>query len=184
MRTYSTSVANLSLFGIVLITLAQACKTQSSAKPEPVKAENFVAKDVLGQAIAKDAKAVSLAQLAQDPAPFMGKDVIVTGKVDAVCQHMGCWMTLKDENGEAFVRMAGHAFFIPKAASGRLARVQAKLVDLEQPKPEANCGKAAHAGMQASTAPNARMGCKDEAEKATGKPLAKLELEAQGVELQ
>jgi Rieske Fe-S protein len=169
---------------MAFIISVQACKTQSSVSSEPVRAEAFVAKDVLGQAIAKEAKAVSLAQLAKDPAPFMGKDVIVTGKVDSVCQHMGCWMTLKDENGEAFVRMAGHAFFIPKAASGRMARVQAKLVDLEQPKPEANCGSAAHAGMSAEGAPNPKMGCKDEAEKATGKPLAKLELEAQGVELQ
>lgn len=130
----------------------------------------------LGQPIPKDLTSVALGDLAKDPKPFVGKEVVLTGKVDAVCQHKGCWMTLKDANGEAFIRMAGHAFFIPKTASGKTARVHATLVDLEQVKGPA-CGEGAGK-------PEGKMGCKEEAEQQTGKPLAKLELEAKGVELQ
>jgi hypothetical protein len=169
MRTPSVLVLCLGL-----LSVQNACKTQteSSAAREPVKP---VEVQVLGKAIPVGAKPVALGELAKDPAPFMGKEVIVTGKVEAVCQHMGCWMTLKDANGEAFIRMAGHAFFIPKTASGRSARVHAKLVDLEQVKAGSSCAEGASKGPAA---------CKEEAEKQTGKPLAKLELEATGVELQ
>jgi Rieske Fe-S protein len=117
---------------------------------------------------------LTLASIAKDPSAYLGKTVVTTGTVQAVCQHMGCWMTLKDDaQAEAFVRMAGHSFFIPKSANGRKARVQARLVDSEAP------AKACGAGAGAEH----KMGCKEEAEKTNGKPLAKLELEALGVEL-
>ncbi len=46
----------------------------------------------------------------------------------AVCQEMGCWMEIQDETGQAHVKMHGHAFFVPKSASGHFARVQAKVL--------------------------------------------------------
>jgi Domain of unknown function (DUF4920) len=155
----------------LLLTLV-ACKTGEREMPKETAKPPA---QVLGQGVPKELAVIALGELAKDPKPFMGKDVVVTGKVDAVCQHMGCWMTLKDANGEAFIRMAGHAFFIPKTASGKTARVHATLVDLDEV-------KAAKGGACADG--EKQMGCKDEAEKQTGKPLAKLELEAKGVELQ
>ncbi|HEY8040607.1 MAG TPA: DUF4920 domain-containing protein, partial [Polyangiaceae bacterium] len=84
--------------------------------------------------------------------------VATTGKVTAVCQEMGCWMEIRDESGQAHVRMHGHTFFVPKTASGHLARVQATVVK------------------------GAAQEC-DEEGPATGNALTKVELDATGVEL-
>ena len=84
-------------------------------------------------------------------------------------------MTLTDENGEAFIRMAGHAVMVPKDAKGKKARVFAKLVDSTEADKAAPTSSCAGGGSKDH--------CKEEAEKQNGKPLAKLELEALGVEL-
>jgi hypothetical protein len=109
---------------------------------------------------------------------------------------MGCWMEIKDDAGEAHIKMAGHAFFVPKTASGRKARVLATLVKNEEEGACADEGsdKMAAAGGAAvgHTAPakgaaagsaGAKKGCRAEAEAQLGRPLAKLELVAEGVEL-
>ena len=82
-------------------------------------------------------------------------------------------MEIKDDSGEAHIKMAGHAFFVPRSASGKKARVQATLVKSES---EGSCG-------EGSEKHEPGKGCKAEAEAQLGRPLAKLELVAQGVEL-
>ena len=69
-----------------------------------------------------------LADIAKDPARYANRTVTTTGKVTAVCQEMGCWMEIRDEAGQAHIRMHGHNFFVPKTASGHVARVQATVV--------------------------------------------------------
>lgn len=103
---------------------------------------------------------IALASIARSPKTYENKIVTTSGTVTAVCQAMGCWMELKDDASEAHVRMAGHAFFMPKTASGRHVRVQAKVLKTN---PDDECAQ--------------------EAAEQTGKPVAKLELEATGVEL-
>jgi hypothetical protein len=71
---------------------------------------------------------VPLAEIAHSPGRYQDQLVATTGKVTAVCQEMGCWMELRDESSQAHVRMHGHTFFIPKTASGHVARVQAKVI--------------------------------------------------------
>ena len=71
---------------------------------------------------------VPLADIAKDPARYANRTVTTTGKVTAVCQEMGCWMEIRDEAGQAHIRMHGHNFFVPKTASGHVARVQATVV--------------------------------------------------------
>ncbi len=88
-------------------------------------------------------------------------------------------MELKDAAGEAHVKMAGHAFFIPKTASGHRARVLAKLIGAEPQKDACESGDHAMAAAGGGTG----AGCRAEAEKQLGRPLAKLELVAEGVEL-
>lgn len=104
---------------------------------------------------------MSLASIAQDPRAFVGKTITTTGTVTAVCQQRGCWMEIKDEATQAHVSMAGHAFSVPRSASGRKARVQGTL----------------------TSAPDDESECNEEAAKQMGKPVAKLQLEATGVEL-
>ena len=99
---------------------------------------------------------VPLAEIAKDPARYADRTLATTGKVTAVCQEMGCWMEIRDESGQAHVRMHGHDFFVPKTASGHVARVQATVVK----------------------------GSDEEcADKGPGSGLAKVELDATGVEL-
>src|ERR1700722_5339286 len=71
---------------------------------------------------------VPLADIAKDPARYANRTVTTTGKVTSVCQEMGCWMEIRDESGQAHVRMHGHSFFVPRTASGHVARVQATVV--------------------------------------------------------
>ena len=148
-----------------LIAAVAAC-TPSSPAPSsggtsaPPSA-SAAPKNVLGQAIPAGATDVSLASIAKEPKAFVGKTITTTGTVTAVCQHMGCWMEIKDDVTLAHVSMAGHGFFVPKTASGRRARVQGTL----------------------TSAPDEESECNEEAAKQMGKPVAKLQLEATGVEL-
>ncbi|MBU1008498.1 MAG: DUF4920 domain-containing protein [Bacteroidetes bacterium] len=51
--------------------------------------------------------------------------VKVYGTVADVCQHSGCWLTLKQENGEdIMVNMKDESFSVPKDASGKKAWVE------------------------------------------------------------
>jgi hypothetical protein len=52
------------------------------------------------------------------------RNVIVEGTIGEVCKTMGCWLTLRDGNGhELFVLLKDHAFFVPRNAAGRTARM-------------------------------------------------------------
>lgn len=113
----------------------------------------------LGEPIsAPDAK---LGDVAAHLADYKGKTFATTGVVTAVCQEMGCWMEIKDDLGQAHIRMHGHSFFVPKTAPGHHARVQATLVPTKDSETE----------------------CTEEAAKQMGHPVAKLELDATGVQL-
>lgn len=135
----------------------------------------------LGLPIEATAQKVALADIATSPNAYVNKTFATTGTVTAVCQHMGCWMEIKDDASEAHVKMAGHSFFVPKTASGRKARVLAKLVKTED---KGACEGEGHEGMSAAGGTGAKgKGCRAEAEDQLGRPLAKLELVAEGVEL-
>ncbi len=166
-------------FGLVA-TLTAACNTTpppTSDSPPSASVPQGVLR--LGAALEASAPQASLDEISRAPGKFLGKTFTTAGTVTAVCQHRGCWMELKDAAGQAHVKMAGHAFFVPKTASGHNARVLAKLVSAEPQ--QDSCEGAAHA----ATAPHggSAQGCRAEAEKQLGRPLAKLELVAEGVEL-
>jgi len=110
----------------------------------------------LGEPIS--AQEVALADVAKAPETFAGRSFTTRGTVTAVCQEMGCWMEIKDASNGAHLRMHGHSFFVPKTASGRVARVQATLVPSGAPK-----------------------ACADDS--CASKNLALLQLDATGVEL-
>ena len=151
----------------VLLVGCVGCNMKTADAPAPdepvvvakaAAAPLVAAADKLGDAIT--GSPVALTAIAKDPASFANKTVVTTGTVTAVCQAMGCWMEIQDDRGEAHVKMHGHSFFVPKTASGRKARVQA-IVEKTDPDEE----------------------CSQEAEKQTGKPVAKVQLDATGIEL-
>ena len=102
---------------------------------------------------------VPLTAIAASPSKYANRVVATTGKVTAVCQEMGCWMEIQDASGQAHIRMHGHSFFVPKTASGHMARVQATVVPHDGDK---DC---------------------EEAPPSSDRPLAKVDLDATGVEL-
>src|SRR5579883_1793813 len=112
----------------------------------------------LGEPITE--KMVALSDITKNAKAYENKVVATSGTVFAVCQSMGCWMEIKDDATEAHVKLAGHKFFVPKTSSGHKARVQAKVLKTN---PDDECAQ--------------------EAAEQTGKPLAKLQLEASGVEI-
>lgn len=158
-----------------------AASSAEAGTTEPSRAEGALH---LGAPIEASTPSVALSDVARAPKDFVGKTFVTQGTVTAVCQHKGCWMELKDDAGEAHVKMAGHKFFVPKTASGHKARVLSKLVLDES----ASCGDD-EPGMAAEGADHAAGGhrrgggCREEAEAQLGRPLAKLSLVAEGVEL-
>jgi hypothetical protein len=138
--------------------LLLACGRYDSGGPAPAASASAPAKGtlLLGERITSPA--VPLSDIAKNPGKYANRTVATTGKVTAVCQEMGCWMEIRDESGQAHVRMHGHSFFVPKTASGHVARVQATVL----------------------TAPDEE--CADQPPPAD-KPLAKVDLDATGVEL-
>ncbi|MBV8756533.1 MAG: DUF4920 domain-containing protein [Deltaproteobacteria bacterium] len=146
---------------LMLVLALSACTHDDKAKDKAAPATATAGQQHLGAPIAADTPVVALADVVKDPAKFKGKPFVTTGTVTAVCQEMGCWMEIKDDAGVAHVKMAGEKFYVPKTSAGHKARVSGTLVDV--------------AGGDAE--------CAEEAAKQTGGQVAKLQLEATGVEL-
>lgn len=56
-------------------------------------------------------------------------NLVMVGEISQVCQAEGCWMKLKNENGEdIFVKFKDHSFVIPKDLAGHKAFVNGTAV--------------------------------------------------------
>ncbi|HEU4411824.1 MAG TPA: DUF4920 domain-containing protein [Polyangiaceae bacterium] len=131
----------------------------SAAAPLQADAAKAAERRNYGAPLGAQTERVTLTQLLNEPGRYADKTVRVEGKVSAVCQNKGCWLELADEAGAAHVKLRGHSFFVPKDARGKRAEVEARVF------------------------PSVEKGhCEQEAEEQTGR-LAKVELEASGVEL-
>ena len=187
-------ISTIALAATLMLALA-ACNNGSkntapaTTEPSPVASTSTAPASTgaatgalrLGAPIEPSAQSVVLADIAKSPSAYVGKTFTTTGTVTAVCQHKGCWMEIKDDASEAHIKMAGHAFLVPTTASGRKARVLAKLVKAEN---QGMCEGEGHEGMAAAgNGAGEKRGCRAEAEAQLGRPLAKLELVADGVEL-
>jgi hypothetical protein len=116
----------LPVLPLVVVALSVGCSRSPQASPSPSATGTAGGTLLLGERVSSPV--VALADIAKNPAQYTNRTVATTGKVTAVCQEMGCWMEIRDEAGQAHVRMHGHNFFVPKTASGHVARVQATLV--------------------------------------------------------
>ena len=80
-----------------------------------------------GAAISKEAKAIPLAQVLDNPDAYTKETVVVEGVIAASCTRKGCWMQLApDAEGAASVRVTfkDYGFFIPLEAKGMKARAE------------------------------------------------------------
>jgi Domain of unknown function (DUF4920) len=109
-----------------------------------------------------ETKATALTDLVKEPTKFADQTVRTEGTVSAVCKSMGCWMEIADTTGQAHIKMAGHAFFVPREASGHRAIIQGKVM-----------GGGDKGGM---------CGSDDGCGQGSSAKLAKVEIEATGIE--
>ncbi|MCS6901337.1 MAG: DUF4920 domain-containing protein [Myxococcales bacterium] len=116
-------------------------------------------KKVYGEGVSQDVELVPLATLLQSPERYAEKTIRTEGRVTAVCKSKGCWLEIGDEHSMAHVKLGNHRFFVPRDAAGQHAVVQARVL------PQVQKGH-----------------CEQEAEEQTGR-VAKIELDATGVEL-
>jgi hypothetical protein len=75
---------------------------------------------------------ITLATLLAKPADYLGKTVQVKGKVVEVCQAMGCWMDLTNDQGQKIqIKVNDGEIEFPKDAPGKMAVAEGKLNKLE-----------------------------------------------------
>lgn len=103
-----------------------SCQSGDEHKEE-VSDEVTIVDSVYGQSFAKD-NAIPVSQMLND---ISGQDsideVVVEGELTEVCQKMGCWVKLKNEQGDdIFVKFRDHEFFAPKDAAGSHVYIKGK----------------------------------------------------------
>jgi hypothetical protein len=97
---------------------AAAAAADKKVDRETVDADGVVRRGT----ITPDSELISVSQLAAKAADLSGKTVKVQGKVESVCQPMGCWFVIAGDNGETVrVSSKGHNVFMPKSSAGRMA---------------------------------------------------------------
>ncbi len=109
-----------------------------------------------------ETKTTALPELAKEPAKFADQTVRTEGVVSNVCKSMGCWLEIADASGQAHIKMAGHAFFVPRDCSGHRAVIQGKVL--------------------APTADKGTCGADDGCGQGSSAQMAKVEIEATGIE--
>lgn len=98
------------------------------AEPAAPAATTAAVEQAFGAPLVGDREPVALSAVINDPEAYTGQVVRTEGEISAVCQAMGCWMELRDEQARAVrVPMAGHSFFVPRDVSGRRALVEGPL---------------------------------------------------------
>lgn len=75
------------------------------------------------------AAAITVTDAVASADKLAGQSVKLTGKVDKVCEAMGCWFVVKGDKPEDRVKIVSknHDIFVPTSAIGRLATVEGQL---------------------------------------------------------
>ena len=75
---------------------------------------------------------VALATLLAHSDDYLGKTVQVRGKITEVCQMMGCWMDLVNEDGQKVrIKVNDGGIEFPKDSAGRMAVAEGKFTMIE-----------------------------------------------------
>jgi hypothetical protein len=83
-------------------------------------------------------EATPLATLLAHPDDFVGKTVQVRGTITAVCQMMGCWMDVADDQGKrVHIQVPDGEIVFPKDSAGKTAIAEGKFTRTELTKDEA-----------------------------------------------
>ena len=75
---------------------------------------------------------IPLATLLAKPADYVGKTVQVKGKITEVCQMMGCWLDLTNDEGQKVrIKVNDGEIEFPKDAAGKMAVAEGQFNKLE-----------------------------------------------------
>ncbi len=89
-------------------------------------------------------KTTSVAEVNAKAADLVGKTVQVKGKVSEVCQMMGCWMQLVDNDGAGIrIKVNDGDIVFPKYSIGKTAIAEGKVGKIQLTKEQA-VGRAKH----------------------------------------
>ncbi len=81
---------------------------------------------------------IAIATLLAHPDDYVGKTVQVKGKITEVCQMMGCWMDLTNDQGQkVHIKVEDGVIVFPKDSVGKLAVAEGKLTKSELTKEQA-----------------------------------------------
>jgi hypothetical protein len=79
-----------------------------------------------------------IATLLAKPSDYVGKSVQVKGKIAGVCQMMGCWIDLVDEQGQKLrIKVNDGDIEFPKDATGKMAVAEGRFDKIELTEKEA-----------------------------------------------
>jgi hypothetical protein len=81
---------------------------------------------------------VAISTLLAKPADYVGKTVQVKGKITGVCQEMGCWMYVADEQGRKIrIKVNDGEITFPKDGAGRTATAEGVFTKIEMTREQA-----------------------------------------------
>lgn len=96
-----------------------------------------VAQEKYGNEITLEEK-TEISAIMSSPEEYLGKKVLVEGEIVSVCQHMGCWMEVANEDGEKIkVKVKDGEIVFPKDGAGRRALVEGEIYKIELDEEEA-----------------------------------------------
>jgi hypothetical protein len=101
-----------------------ATEQKSNADSTQAAAVDTAGMTFYGEKITPDS-AISIGELAALMGDKTELNCKVSGEIEAVCQKKGCWMDIKNPNGESIrITFKDYGFFMPKDASGKKAIMQ------------------------------------------------------------
>src|SRR4051794_12204353 len=75
---------------------------------------------------------LTIAEVLDKPAGYVGKTIQVKGKITEVCQMMGCWMNLVDSDGRMIrIKVEHGQLEFPKDSAGKTAVAEGNLTRIE-----------------------------------------------------
>ncbi len=69
----------------------------------------------------------SLKAIANAPTNFKDKVVLLRGTISKICTKKGCWLRMRDQGEEIFVKFKDYAFFAPRNLSGHNVLLEGKV---------------------------------------------------------
>jgi len=98
----------------------------------PCSAQEKSERKQYGEALTLD-EVTPIAKILAQPEEFLGERVLIQGKVEAVCENMGCWMDIaaEGENEVIQVKVDDGVIVFPVSAKGKRARVEGLVEKLE-----------------------------------------------------